>query len=117
MANIVWGRTAAWTGFYKKHSGLRLIYLYFKTFFLEILAGWAQGTIKFILSRCDDEMTSLRFHDGGCAAMTPAKCKAVHASAVSFRHHAAQRRIHCVIRQELTFGTRNGMNWKWNHRR
>jgi len=36
--------------------------------------------------RCDDEMTSLRFDDGGCAAMTPAKCEAFVASLVSFRH-------------------------------
>ena len=31
-------------------------------------------------------MTSLRFDDGGCAAMTPAKCEAFVASLVSFRH-------------------------------
>ena len=37
-------------------------------------------------ARCDDEMTSLRFDDGGCAAMTPAKCEAFVASLVSFRH-------------------------------
>jgi hypothetical protein len=47
-------------------------------------------------------MTSLRFDDGGCAAMTPAKCQALRASLVSFRHHAAQRRSHRVIHQTPT---------------
>ena len=28
-------------------------------------------------ARCDDEMTLLRFDDGGCAAMTPAGCEAL----------------------------------------
>ncbi|WP_333707571.1 hypothetical protein [Ottowia beijingensis] len=40
-------------------------------------------------------MTSLRFDDGGCAAMTPARCDAFRdplTSFSSFRHHAAQRR-------------------------
>ena len=37
-------------------------------------------------ARCDDEMTSLRFDDGGCAAMTPAKGEALRASLMSFRH-------------------------------
>ena len=31
-------------------------------------------------------MTSLRFDDGGCAAMTPAKGEALRASLMSFRH-------------------------------
>jgi hypothetical protein len=35
-------------------------------------------------------MTSLRFDDGGCAAMTPAACEAFRASPVSCRRHAAQ---------------------------
>jgi hypothetical protein len=46
------------------------------------------------------KITSLRFDDGGCAAMTPAKCEAFCASPTSFRHHAAQRRSHGVIRQK-----------------
>ena len=32
------------------------------------------------------KMTSLRFDDGGCAAMTPAKGEALRASLMSFRH-------------------------------
>ena len=47
-------------------------------------------------ARCDDEMTLLRFDDGGCAANTPAKGEAFRASLTSFRHHAAQRRSHGV---------------------
>ena len=44
-------------------------------------------------------MTSPRrgFDDGGCAAMTPARCEAFRASLMSFRHfviEAAQRRSH-----------------------
>ena len=37
-------------------------------------------------ARCDDEMTLLRFDDGGCAAMTPAQGEAFRASLTSFRH-------------------------------
>ena len=37
-------------------------------------------------ARDDDDMTSLRFDDGGCAAMTPARCEAFRASLMSFRH-------------------------------
>ncbi len=46
-------------------------------------------------------MTSLRFDDGSCAAMTPAKGEAFRASLTSFRHHAAQRRSHGVSSQKL----------------
>ena len=45
-------------------------------------------------ARDDDDMTSLRFDAGGCAAMTPARCEAFRASLMSFRHfviEAAQR--------------------------
>ena len=39
-------------------------------------------------ARDDDDMTSLRFDDGGCAAMTPARCEAFRASLMSFRHRS-----------------------------
>ena len=40
-------------------------------------------------ARDDDDMTSLRFDDGGCAAMTPARCEAFRDSLTSFSsfHH------------------------------
>ncbi|MDO5693983.1 MAG: hypothetical protein Q4G70_16140 [Pseudomonadota bacterium] len=39
-------------------------------------------------------MTSLRFNDGGCAAMTHAVCKAFRAWPAPFVIEAAQRRSH-----------------------
>ncbi|MDO5693748.1 MAG: hypothetical protein Q4G70_14945 [Pseudomonadota bacterium] len=48
-------------------------------------------------------MTSLRFDDGGCAAMTSVECEALRTLPASFRHFAAQRRSHSVIPQKTTF--------------
>ena len=70
------------------------------------------------LLACDDEMTSLRLDDGGCAAMTPAACEAFGASRTSFRHYAAQRRSHSVIRHKkrLQRETESGRCLRHRHR-
>ena len=51
-----------------------------------LLQRWLRGAASHErqqLARCDDDMTSLRFDDGGCAAMTPVACEA-------FRHYCCR---------------------------
>ena len=56
-------------------------------------------------------MTSLRFDDGGCAAMTPATCEAFRASLTSFRHVVITPRSATVV------ATRDSQLWALKYAR